>query len=343
MKLNELLNSDMRTIGGALRKGLDWWRAELAGMLPSRSIDSTQKPPKTAILVSGEDLLLLRDGRFDQSSKASEKFSGAPALIPGEESLVRTLSVPAMTQRDLSAMLALDGDRYFPMPAGTALFSARISSTDADGMMTVDAAAWPIHRAQRVADAFAASSLSPSHVRLANQDFFPDSRFDFLPAMRDQRMIPCAGQGAKLWWTIVAFMFVVNLAMIAWRDSAQLESLEALVDAQRPAASVAQRIVKQMRDGQELTMRSAHERAGRDAVGILADVTRAVPDGAWVQRYSFEQNSLRLSGYRLNSVDVAAALRRLPRFSSVKSAQSDQAAVVADGQPFDLVAELRSN
>ena len=76
---------------------------------------------------------------------------------------------------------------------------------------------------------------------------------------------------------------------------------------------------------------------------MLAQVSEAVPDGAWVQRYAFEGNALRLTGYRQPDADVAGALRKLPLFASVKSAQSDEAAAISTGQPFDLVAQLREN
>lgn len=342
MKLNQLLNSDMQTIGSVLRGGFDWWRAELAGMMPRRATVTARRPAALAVVSTNGELSLVKEGEIQASSVPVANTQGIPALIPASEFLVRRLPVPAMNQRDLSAMLALDGDRYFPMPAGSSLFAATVSTNSGDGTMEVDVAAWPADRAQRAANALLGAGVSPSTVRPADPDFVPDPRFDFLPALRDRGMLPGSGQGAKAWWAIVVVLFAMNLGMIAWRDSAQLDRMQALVDAQAPAALAAQRIVQQARGAQALIRRSVHEREVNDAVAILAEVTRAMPDGAWVQRYTFEGNTLRLTGYRLANVDVAAALRRSPRFTSVKSAQSDQTAPGVDGQAFDLSAQLRS-
>lgn len=342
MKLNELLNSDMTTIAGAVREGFDWWRAELAGLLPRRSALGAARPATLAVLATRGELSLIRNGQFGETVGAIGRLHGSPALFPADECLVRKLSLPAMSQRDLSAMLALDGDRYFPMAAGTSLFAASPPHPAADGTIAVDVAAWPVDRARLAADALFAAGITPSEVRPADPDLVPDARFDFLPAMRDREIMPGSGESARTWWIVVACLIALNLGMIVWRDSARLERMQELVDAQRPAAAVAQRIVQQMRSSQALAVRSVDERRDRDATGILGEVTRAVPNGAWVQRYAVEGNTLRLTGYRLPDVDVAAALRRSPRFASVKSAQSDQTAVGADGQPFDLVAELRS-
>ena len=144
-----------------------------------------------------------------------------------------------------------------------------------------------------------------------------------------------------IWWTIVAAFALLNLFALILRDSADNERLQALVDAQRPAVSVAQKMTTRMRTVGSVAQRVAARRAQREPLGALAATTIALPDGAWVQRYAWDGATVRLTGYRARDADVAAALRRSSWLANVKSAQTDAMGETATGQPFDLTAQIR--
>ena len=344
MKPQQLLNADMATLARAMRAGFDWWCQEMVALLPGRGWRPGARRVGNHVLVTADDIALVDE----QGRRISHDFRGEgadqPVLVPDHMCLVRRITLPALNRADLGSMLQLDGDRYFPMPAGSALFAAGPRQDIDGGMMAVDVAAMPLGRAQSLAARMAEHGIRPSSVRSVGEGGHDvDPRFDFLPSLRSAGLVARTHERAAYWWAIVGFLFVLNIFMIVWRDSAGVEALQRMVDDQRPAVMVAHRDVGQTRNVQIIAERAARKRQRNDALKMLAQVSEAVPDGAWVQRYAFEGNALRLTGYRQPDADVAGALRKLSLFVSVKSAQSDEAAAISTGQPFDLVAQLREN
>lgn len=82
------------------------------------------------------------------------------------------------------------------------------------------------------------------------------------------------------------------------------------------------------------------ERDANDPLGPLALTTIALPEGAWVQRYVWTGESLRITGYKAPGSDIQTALRRTGRFASLQTSVSDPTAEGGGGQPFDVSATL---
>jgi len=262
-------------------------------------------------------------------------------LVPSSAVLVRDIATPAMTSADLGRMLALNAERYFPLPGASVLISSAIRpERREDGLMLTDLAALPLLRAEALAKAMTEAGIEPQAVRIAGDRFAPDPRFDFLPAMQNSGLIGRAARSAQNWWIVVGVFAVLNLATMIWRDSADVERLQTLADQQRPAVAVAQRMATRIRSVDAIAHRAVARRGFFDPLAALARTTAAVPDGAWVQRYAWDGTTLRLTGYRASDTDVAGALRKAPGFTNVKSAQTDSMAETATGLPFDLVARM---
>jgi len=331
--LNELLNSDLSTIARAARRGFDWWIGELRALLPDR-VRQWQ---------SGTTPVVAFDAERGLATTDAAPSARPVVVVSGSSVLTREIATPPMSQDDLSRMLSLNIERYLPLPADAVLLATapRRDRRD-DGMMLTDIAALPVARAAALAADIRSAALNPRAVRIGDQTSTPDPRFDFLPAMRAAGLVARAPSTVQNWWAVVAALAVLNLATIIWRDAAAVDRLQALTDAQRPAVAIAQRMTARMRQADAIVQRAAARRRDGNALGVLAATTLAVPDGAWVQRYSWDGPTLRLTGYRSRDADVAAALRKAPPFASVKSAQTDSVAEIAAGQPFDLVARLRS-
>jgi hypothetical protein len=330
MRLEQLLNADMATLGQLIRTGALWWIDELRGLLPAglaASRDPALLVDQGAVEPLGADRS--RVGRGDRPVRAQ-------AIVPAASALLRTVEVPAMNRRDLVRMIELDIERWLPLPAGAAVVDAAIVARGtAEGRMEAAIAALPVPVASAAISAFSGAGIAPTHLRIAGGDA-PDTRFDFLPAMRTAGLAEKPRGAAPFWWAVVGFLFVLNMGMLIWRDSANVEQLQALVDAQTPAVQIARRVTRDMRQTDLLARRAVVRRRRHNALGDLALVSRTMPDGAWVQHYAWDGASLRLSGYRTADTDVAGALRRVPGFASVKSAQTEALAEISSGEPFDL-------
>lgn len=336
MTLNELLNSDLTTLKQAARRGFDWWVEELAALIPL-SMRRWGHSKRQA--------LLSPDGTWRDPATGAKletgPSTGTTIAVRDDEVLLRELLTPPMSGGEINRVLTMNAERYFPMPAGSILLTgaARRERT-AEGLMVTDAAAIPVALAERIARALVVAEVMPAAVRVATAEGYIDPRFDFLPLMQRAGLLGARRSGNSVLWIVVAALALLNVAMFAWRDAADVDRLQALVDAQRPAVSVAQRMTSRMRSMDAIAQRAALRRGRHEPMAILAATTTAIPDGAWVQRYTWDGGTLRLTGYRFRDTDVAAALRRVPGFINVKSAQTDSIAETATGQPFDLVAEI---
>lgn len=336
-----VLNADMGTVARWLRTGFDWWIGELSELVPDR-VRRLGKPRGPTLDFDGQALGLVRDGVHAPLTPGGGPYRHATILLPRHLTLRRSILTPVMSGNDLARTLALDGDRYLPLPPDAALIASSITGRE-DGKLRAEIAALPLPVAEAVAQAIGKEQASPARILLADDKGRPDARFDFLPAMRDAGVIATARGAAAGWWLLVGFLFLLNLALLVWRDVAELNQLQALVDAQQPSVAAAQRIVRQVQQADAVVRRAAARREGRDAIGVLAATSAAMPDGAWIQRYSWEGDGLRLTGYKPRDVNVVATLRRNPFFANVRSAQTDSLAEIAFGQPFEITARIGGN
>lgn len=316
-----ILDADMTTVGGWLRDGWRWWIDELAAMIP----------PSWRRLGTGGQIALF-DGTRVTGAEAGR--TAAIRLAP-DLCLVRTIERPAMGERDLAAMLALDADRIMPMPAETMVVAARIVAREAT-RMTVRVAALPRERAIALASATAAAGVIPSRVFLADGD----DAIEFLPALRASGLMAIRRGAARAWWGAVAFLLLLNIALLVWRDSARTQRLEDLVEAQRPAVAASRTIAARVQNGQRAARVVLARRRSRDPLWLLGQVSTALPPGAWVQRFGWDGETLKLAGYRPRNANVVAALRATPGFVEVRNTSSDTVAEIPAGQPFDVTARI---
>ena len=338
MSLNSLLNSDLTTLIGNARGAYGWWIDELFALAPQTLRGWSTTKRKTVIF--DDDGRLTPSNPVDKASSSS--WRNAVIVIPQSAVLLRQVETPATTRAELSRALALNSERYFPLPSGSILLASAAQSVRNDaGTMQTDVAALPLACAARLAEALREADIVPQSVRIAGNYQSADRRFNFLPAMRAAGLVDASDGNSRKWWLVVAAFALLNLAAIVWRDAAEVDRLQALVDAQRPAVGVAQRMAMAMQAMDASAHRAATRRGEQEPLRILAAATAAVPEGAWVQRYAWDGGTLRLTGYRARDADVATALRRAGRFANVKSTQTDSMAETVTGQPFDLAAEIR--
>jgi hypothetical protein len=80
-------------------------------------------------------------------------------------------------------------------------------------------------------------------------------------------------------------------------------------------------------------------RGSGEPLAMLARVAAALPQGAWVQRYTWQSDGLRITGYRPPQADVAGGLRRaglsVQRYSDASTAAQNPL-----GQPFEVTVRM---
>lgn len=333
MNAAAILNADMATLRRWTLDGWAWWLAELRGLLPPGLLARLHRDGSVVAQPDGDGFVLVERGAVRRADPAHAV--SAAVVLPAGDCLVRDVRLPVLGRADLDRMLRFDLDRLMPFPAGTALVAVEPGVADGSGFQQVTFAALPRARAQAVVDAAATQGITARRLAIG----VPGAvRFDFLPALRSGAGTTAATP-ARRWWLAVALLFALNLALLVVRDIQSLHSLEELVGAHGTTATTARRMRAQLVAEDAARRDWVAQRAATDPLALLSDLTRALPDSAWVQRLGWDGAQLRLTGFKRGGVDIIAPLRALPRFAAVRAAGNDVATAQAVGEPFDITAQ----
>lgn len=334
MTLSDILNADMATLARWLRAGWDWWLAELRGLVPARLSDR---------LGAGDQIVARPQpgGRFEVLARGvvlpPERRKGVSATlaVAPRDCLIRELRLPALARADLERLVTLDADRLMPFPPGEAVVAVEPGAREADGRQRVTIAALPRPLAAALLDAAAAARIEVRRFGVAGAG---GVRFDFLPALRQGRHSGL--RPAQRWWAMVGLLFALNLAVLVVRDVRATRALEELVAANGERAATARQLRARVMAEDARRQAQVAQRRATDPLPLLAALTRALPDGAWVQRLGWDGAQLRLAGFKRAEVDVVAAMRRVPGLGQVRSSGADIAARQEQGEPFDVTATV---
>ena len=340
MKTGTLLDSDMTTLGRQLKEATRWWLDELSAMMPAWA-RRERKAITGLVATYGVDGTLRLDGDPTPLGDADPDRALRPAtlLIPESLCLVRTLALPAMRRADLRKLVALDLDRLMPFAADTAYADVSLMGVNAvDGKIDAAVAALPKAQIKTIQATAIAAGLAPRAIGIADAEG-GSLRFDFLPGLVGDGLAEPARSGTAFWWGLVALLFAFNIGILIFRDVERVSQLSMLVETQQPASGAARRLAQRIAVENNARSELLTRRERDNALGALAFVTRATPAGVWIQRYSWNGETLRLAGYKQSNADVIAALRKSGGFASVRASTSDIAAESATGQPFDITAE----
>ena len=342
MTLSELLNSDVTEVGQWIGAGLKWWRDELVGMLPAparRWLET--RPSLTAEPRAEGGYRLTRNGRTVMQGVGG-KVRPVTLRLPREAALIREAPAPAMAERDLRRMFELDIDRLTPFRPDQVFVDVVLSEDAAGdgGPRHAVVAAIQRERAVQAIEQASAAGLETRALGVAGASA-SELALDFLPGMRAAQAVARPGPNRMLIWAAVAVLALANLGVAVGRDMLEVRALGQKVEAQQPqverVSAVRNAVLAEDRRRADVVVR----RESGEPLRMLDVVTGAVPSGAWVDRLAWDGRTVRLSGYRQDQVDVAAALRTSRQLTNIRNSGTDLLSRQTAGQPFDLTADLK--
>ena len=338
MTAQGFLETDVSGLGRQLRAGLRWWLDELAQMLPDGVREALAARPSLCAELSGEgDFRFSRKGRAVAAPPRSGKRTPVVLLLPAAQVLVRRTRAPMLAGADIRRLLLLDLDRQTPFRAEDVYAAVAWDRADQAGRRPASLAVVSREAADAALAQARAAGLEPLALGLAGAEGF-ETALDFLPQAAGPTAV--GGRGRRWIWGAVALLALANLLAAVLKDEASVGALREQARAGRPALQAAMALRRQVMDEDARRQRILEAHGGRDPRLAIAAATRALPDGAWVQRLSWNGRALRLAGYRQEGVDVLAALRASPAFAQVRNSTADTPARLAAGDPFDVTADL---
>lgn len=344
MRTGTVLDMDMSSLAATMRGGWEWWIGELAALLPERLQGQPQRQRGPIAELDAEGALWLDRRELDPAASGARRRLLAVELPP-DAVMVREERLPRLGRRDLARMVDLELDRLFPFPPGTGIGAARplgrgVGAVAAGGVkVPALIAAMPASRAIAAIEAARAAGVEPLALLWRSPDA-PEITLDLLPPLVRSGQVPGRRDGRAFWWGLVAVLFAANFAALVWRDVAATETLRSEVAAQEATSAAARAVANRIARENAARRDLAAEQAQYDPLAMLALTTRVLPETAWVQRYSWTPETLRLTGYKAAGDDIQSALRRSRRFATMQSSVSDATAEGGGGQPFDISADI---
>jgi general secretion pathway protein L len=340
MTLQDILNADVSALGEWFGQAWRWWIGELSRIAPTnRSGRRSGGRPIAVIEREGESVRIWRRGAFvERLERNANKPLVVDLVLPPEAVLRRQIRLPALGIADLRRLVAQELDRLTPFRAEQVYFDIELTEVSEPGAARIvrlgviprDAAEAALDRARRF-------GLIPRRMAVAQDD--EGLVFDFLGPIRD------AGRGGRprrsllYWWTAVAALIAVNVAVLVWKDVQDVAALRAIVDLQQPTVSLAQAL--RTRNATESQARAAllARRAANEPLRVLDAVTRAFPPPQWVQRFEWNGHAVRIAGFRDPGFDVLAAIRRSKILGEPRQLGATAPALPGLKPPFDVVAD----
>lgn len=248
--------------------------------------------------------------------------------IAGALGFRRSASFPQAAGKHLDEAIELALPRLSPLPAADIVFAAdRSRLEESDGRISLPVS---IVRRSTLDDALKRASalgLDVAAIDLEHDEGGIAPSLD----LRDGRSAPSGGRSAFVFASIITALLIVATGGFLIDRAVRLDPEYAT--ARRPASLEARL---------EAAITHAENKAGSgSAVAALADLSRRLPDGAYVTSFAYENGNVRISGL---AWDAAAALRALDSADEFVGASFDGATVRDDEtgrERFELTAQHR--
>lgn len=236
------------------------------------------------------------------------------------------LDLPAAAENELPAVLANQIDRLTPYRVDQVCFGYRVAARNrAAGRLTLAFAVLPLAACQAERDALAGAGLDVDGVWLTAPLATPTQADGlFLPFDRMPGAVPTRRRGPLP--ALLALLFAANSLLFYagfWQPlqeaRAAVAAREAVLAELRPRAEAAAALRRERQELERLiALLEAERRAAPDPLPLLADLSRRIPDTAWLRHLALSDGQLRITGEAREAAALIALLESSPHLGEIR-------------------------
>jgi general secretion pathway protein L len=325
------------SLAGIAARGMQWWMAELAGLLPFRTATGTSDSDADAIVAvnaMGEFVALNLNNRFGRSIDTSSDGSDAQiadalgtlvkarptarvrVILPFAACFQRQVEIPAAAQRQARSIMALDLERSTPFkPADVYIVHTFVPSKGRRGWLTASQHIVKRKFADLAVARIQELGLTVDGIDVASADGM--SRLG-VNVLADQAAGPETAPSHSP-FVLFAVLTMTLVASAAWigldRRQAALDDLVRDVNAERVKAES----VRSRQSAVDAVLGAAQAfrvlKSGQAAsVEILNELTRLLPDDVALSDLKMDADAVEFSGLANSSAAVIPILERASMF-----------------------------
>lgn len=358
-----ILSQPTTAAGQLIRRGLSWWLAELAELVPRRLLRVFGRP--------GEPVSVLQFGKGDPVLLVSDGRQASPSALPlagfGEhERRLRVQSVLRSNRADDRVAVSLDPSLVFETGIDLPLAAERslepILRHQIERLVPLSAAetcfAW------RIAGRMTAAGVLKVRLTIAKKATIEAGLAAARAAGLDPRLVTAphagaAGDRVVLWRAgpaqasgnrrlrrgleIAALVFaLVAYGLHVHRLDMARDDLWTRIDRAKPVAAAVQSLAQQAGAAKEALGFFESRRNEAPPLALLDELTRLVPTDSWVRQLAVHGRTVEIDGYSPHASDLVArvegsAIFENPRFRSPITLSPD-----GKSEHFDLSLDAKA-
>jgi general secretion pathway protein L len=347
-----------------LRDAGKWWLGELTSLLPPAAAKLLVSAGRRLVIDLRDNAVVLGEwregswrelGRFERAgidpAAVRAKAAGLTAdladadavvRLPAGQALRKTLELPAAAEPDLRAILAYQIDRQTPFRPEQVYFDYIVRGRDAAGQkIRVE---WVLIPRAVVDGALAlarAWGIQPHAVDVAGADGADFTGLNLAPAearprpARTRRLAALGLAGAA------AALLAAAIVLPIYLRGAALEETRQRVDGLKAGAESAlalRREIDRLRSESEFL--ATKKKQVPSALAALAQLTKIVPDDAWLSEFHLAENEVRISGTAASASGLITAIEQSGVFRKASFRSPVTKAATGDTERFNLSFEI---
>ncbi len=312
-----------------------WWTGQLHALLPKNARDAiAQRRQKLFVETDGNELQvclgtyadareILRlpcDAPDAPNSDLPRDVQQTILLLPGDKVLTKSLTLPLATEENLREVLAFEMDQHTPFPASKVYYDFVVTGRAADRQeISVDLVYSPQSAVDTLLDSTSLHGFKVDVVTSRSRDGSNLHGVNLLP--QEQRRVRRINV-QRLNVALAALCVVLLVTAIVLPIVQKNRAIVVLEEQVEVAATTA-------RDGNQLrrdleTMAAASrflmDKKGSEimVVQLIDEVSRILPDHAWVSRFDLSKSELQLQGQSSASSALIAIIESSPRLENAR-------------------------
>lgn len=322
---------------------LSWWGRELADLVPGAWSPARGSRGWNTVISAEKSRLQLVEERSGAGRivATAELWPGAARRdplegldpigvkgvlglrVPYETCFVRTVQIPAAAAADAAAIAALDLERATPFRSADVMTAVLIDRSVRPVRGTVPVRQLVLKRetVQPILDALAARGLEAKFIDCWTPDRSAAMPLDFLASVRSASAMPSSPQrGLKRALAAAAvFGLVTAIGTVLVKQTNALAALEVETKAVRQSAVAAGERISRADAAVADAVRLRELKSRRPlAVAVLDQVTRLLPDGAYLSEFILEGDQLDLAGFATSAAPLLEIFETSPQFTDAR-------------------------
>lgn len=366
---NTIRNIRYRFENGPAGQFFRWWGEELRNALPAQLRARMQYARRRLLMQvgDGEIALSIEDAEAVQSLDAlatdldaqlqqqrvrelllrHELTQMSRDLLLSESAvLITEVVMPMAAEANLRQALAYEMDRHTPFQAEEVFYNWRILSRDREaGQLHLELYVTPREPVEADIELLKRLGLAPTGVDVAIGDG-PDREPLGINLLPESLRYHIVNQQDRLNWIIGAvtvFLLVFVMAQSLWLREHQLEAIGEAIDSVRAEALAVRQIRKQIDDASEAAgfLQSRKIENGY-RVEVLAELTRVLPSGTYLDRLSMHADNVQMQGKSSNAQSLIELINNSPYFENASFRGPTRLDTRSRKEIFDLSANNTS-